>query len=106
MKTEERSAGIFQTDVKQHDRDIMFAEKTVSVLTGRNKTAQAMGTNKLPTPQTWSVSQVAIHKIALKKTNGMINIVDFDCPREISNLDAFDDELADFVSAFIAWSEL
>ena len=98
-----RSEGVFEIDVDQHDRDIMFATKVVSVLAGRDKTAQIMGNNKLPVPQGWSVSQVSIHAVALAKVNGMINVVDFDCPRAISKLDSYNDELEDFVAAFAAW---
>ena len=108
-----RSEGVFEIDVDQtcicgcdipqDDRDIMFATKVVSVLAGRDKTAQIMGNNKLPVPQGWSVSQVSIHAVALAKVNGMINVVDFDCPRAISKLDSYNDELEDFVAAFAAW---
>jgi hypothetical protein len=101
-----RSEGMFETDVDQEDRDIFFAEKVVSVLAGRNKTAQSMGNNTLPVPQDWSVSQVAIHSVARNKVGDMINIVDFDCPRAISKLDSYNDELAVFVAAFADWGNV
>jgi len=100
-----RSEGIFCTDVDQHDRDVMFATKTVKVLAGYDKTAQIMGNNVLPTPQSWSVSQMAIHAVAIKKVGDMINVVDFDCPRPISRLDSYDHDLEFFVSSFIAWGD-
>lgn len=101
-----RSEGVFETDVNQQDRDILFAEKIVSVLAGRNKTAQSMGSNTLPTPQEWSIAQTAIHAVAKKKVGDMINVVDFDCPRAISKLDSYSDELADFVAAFADWGNI
>lgn len=101
-----RSDGMFETDVDQHDRDIMFAEKVVCVLAGTNKTAQVMGNNRLPSPQDWSVSQLAIHAVAKKKVGDMINVVDFDCPRAISKLDSYNDDLADFVAAFADWGNI
>jgi hypothetical protein len=100
-----RSEGIFTTDVNQHDRDVMFATKTVDVLAGRNKTAQTMGNNMLPIPQDWSLSQMAIHAIAKNKVGDMKNVINFDCPRSIARLDSYDHDLDFFVNAFIAWGD-
>jgi len=94
---------MFTCDVNQHDRDIMFAAKTVVVLAGRDKCSQDMGCNFLPAPQNWSVSQMAIHSVAKRKVGDMKNITNFDCPRAIKDLDRYDHDLEFFVNAFIAW---